>query len=471
MTAPANITEQLAQFVADLSSEEIPAEVTNRAAMLTLDLWGNMVRARNDAASTECVLAAATDLGLGHGPCLVVGGGETVSPAGAAFLNGTFAHTLDFDDTHALGSLHPSAPVIPAALAAAQMTRCNGRTLLTGIIAGYEVGCRLSQALVPSDHYDRGFHPTATAGIFAAAAAAAKIFDFDRAKVSAAFGAALSHAAGTMQFLENGSWNKRTQIGGAAMNGLLAACLARRGFIGAAKAIEGQYGFLKAYAPKSVPERAIAGLGREWETLRIGVKPYPSCRMTHAPIDILLDQVRNHQLKAEAVQEVRIGLSNKGIDLVGAPQDRKRRPRHVVDGQFSMHFSAAVVLLEGRFGWDDYANHIGNSITEALADRIIVEHDAEVEDAYPAHLSGSVSIRTAQGNIRHFARDPRGEPDLFPTEAEFTEKFTALAERYLGVQRTAQVARTILGLWDVDDLTKLLVDSRPSPPFLFGAAE
>src|SRR3546814_10346563 len=146
------------------------------------------------------------------------------------------------------------------------------------------------------------------------------------------------------------AWTKRFQIGNAAMSGLIAASFAREGYIGAAEAIEGKYGFLHAYASKPQPETAVAGLGTDWETMGIAVKPYPACRMTHAPADAAIELLRKHDIDPAKIAEIDIGLSRKGIDLTADPQDAKRNPQGVVDGQFSMHFVAAVVLREGRMG-------------------------------------------------------------------------------------------------------------------------
>src|SRR5246127_5207711 len=168
------ITAELAQFTADIRLDRLPPDVVKRARFLVLDLVGNIVRARHDAESTPSFLAAARAMGLAAGNSGVFGDAARYTPAGAAFLNGALAHSLDFDDTHAPGSLHPGAPVIPAALAAGEMAGASGADVLAAIIAGYEITCRVALALPAGEHYDRGFHPTATCGAFGAAAPAAR---------------------------------------------------------------------------------------------------------------------------------------------------------------------------------------------------------------------------------------------------------------------------------------------------------
>src|SRR5215510_4021186 len=267
----ANETATLAAYVANLKYDDIPADVLERAKALTLDFLGSAVRARKDAESTPSLFAMLATLGLdAKGEATVCGDSRTYTPAIAALLNGALGHSLDFDDTHADSSLHPSAPVVPAAFAVGEITGSSGREVLTAIVAGYEVCCRLGNALDPTSHYARGFHPTATAGTYGAAAAAAKPFRLSQEQIIAAFGVAGSQAAGSLQFLVNGSWNKRYQVGAAAMNGVIAATLARNAFVGATESVEGKHGLLVGYSDDAHPDKATAGLGKIYETMKIG---------------------------------------------------------------------------------------------------------------------------------------------------------------------------------------------------------
>ncbi|NPD17719.1 MmgE/PrpD family protein [Xinfangfangia sp. D13-10-4-6] len=426
MTITAPITRTLSAFVAQTDLATIPAGVSARALDLIGDLAGSAIRAAHEADSTPSVLAMVEQMGLAApGPCTVFGLSRGYGAATAALLNGTFGHSLDFDDTHADSSLHPSAPVVPAALAAAELTGASGAEFLAAVVIGFEVCCRLGMALDPTAHYARGFHPTATAGTFGAAAAAGRLLGLDADGIATAFGVAASQASGSLQFLENGAWNKRYQVGEAAMKGLIAASLAKQGFKGAADAIEGKHGLLQGYSSAPRPELATAGLGTVWETLRIGLKPYPACRYTHAAVDGLLRLRNEHGLQPDEVSAITVGLHRNGIALVGAPLAAKRLARTVVDGQFSMPFAAAVALLRGRFGWDDY-DLLGKPEADAIAAKVDVVHDPSLEGL--RHPFGATLSVTARGT-RHDLRipDPLGEPETFPDEAALREKFAALA--------------------------------------------
>ena len=322
------VTTQLAEFCANIRLDKLPPDVVNRARFLVLDLVGNIVRARHDAESTASFLGAVRAMGMAAGNAGVFGDAARYTPAGAAFLNGALAHSLDFDDTHAAGSLHPGAPVIPAALAAGEMIGASGADVLAGIIAGYEVTCRVALALPAGEHYDRGFHPTATCGAFGAAVAAGRVFGFDAADMANVMGTVQSQASGTLQFLHNGAWTKRSQVGWAAVNGLMAANLVREGFKGSTDALEGRHGFMRAYAPNPTPERAVQDLGTVFELMHTAVKPYPSCRYGHAGIDAALALRAANDFKPADITAIRLGLPKSGMTLIGAPADKKANPQN-----------------------------------------------------------------------------------------------------------------------------------------------
>ncbi|MGY4413274.1 2-methylcitrate dehydratase PrpD [Bradyrhizobium sp. LB7.1] len=169
----------------------------------------------------------------------------------------------------------------------------------------------------------------------------ASCFGLSEQQLIAAFGVAGSQAAGSLQFLVNGAWNKRYQVGAAAMNGVIAATLARNDFVGATESVEGKHGLLAGYTDDAHPDKAVAELGKTYETMKIGVKPYPSCRYTHAAIDALIAMRREHNLTPDQVKRVEIGLHRNGITLTGDAAT-KRHPTSIVGGQFSMFFTGAL---------------------------------------------------------------------------------------------------------------------------------
>ena len=455
------ITRRLAEFATSIDYASLDPAVVERTRMLLLDQVGISIRGRNDAGLSASMAAALGHLGLGSGNASVIGDGTAYSPPAAALFNGNLGHSLDFDDTHASGSIHPSAPIVPAALAAAEMVGANGRTVIAAVVAGYEVQIRLSLALNPSEHYRQGFHPTPTCGVFGAASAAGRVLGLDAGQMEDALGLCGSLAAGSMQFLTDGAWNKPFHTGYAAMNGLVAACMAREGFRGAREAIEGKAGFLHAYAPNANPALAAADLGERWETLRIAIKPYPSCRYSHAPVDGLIALREEHDIDWREVESVEIGLSRTGWDIIGDPEEEKQRPTSYVDGQFSMPFCAAVALRDGTITWDSYAAHVGDADTLALCRRVRTVVDDQAESDFPDQMSGLARITTARGTYERYVQTPKGEPENFLTREELKAKFDGLAAPYMGANRRDALAEALLAIDEAEDVAALLRMTRP----------
>ena len=433
------ITRQLAEFASHIDYATLPGPVRERTKALIADHFGIAYRARQEALICPGILAALERLGLGAGEGSVIGDARTYAPPAAAFFNGALAHCLDFDDTHARGSIHPSAPIVPAALAAAEMAHAGGRDCIAAITAGYEIQIRLSLALGPSAHYARGYHPTATCGVFGAAAAAGRLLGLSPERVAHAFGLCGSQAAGSMQFLADGAWNKPFHVGYAAMSGLFAATLAGEGFHGAQDAIEGSAGFLASYAPHPEPDKAARNLGVDWETLDIAVKPYPSCRYGHAAMDALIALRADHRLDADAVESVEIGLPRTGWRIIGDPETEKQNPANYVDAQFSMPFVAAVALRDGGMSWDSYAAHLDDPRTRSLCLRVRSVVDPKVESHFPARMAGSARVRTRGGDkFERLVVVAKGEPENFPPPAARRAKFDGLIGAYMaGGQRAA----------------------------------
>nr|NIR60769.1 MmgE/PrpD family protein [Gammaproteobacteria bacterium] len=313
----------------------------------------------------------------------------------------------------------------------------------------------------PSEHYDRGFHPTATCGVFGAAAAAGRIFGFSAEQMADAFGLAASQAAGSMQFLLDGAWNKPWHTGYAAMGGLIAASCAAEGFRGARESLEGKYGFLHGYAPNADHALAVADLGEGWETMDIAVKPYPSCRYGHAAMDALIDLRAANDIDFKEIESVEVGLPRTGWNLIGDPETDKQNPKNYVDGQFSMPFVGAVALRDGKMGWDSYEPHLKDDDTLALCRRIRAVVDPRVEAEFPKHMGGLVRVRTGRGEFEKMVVIARGEPENFMSAAEMRAKFDELTGPYLDDGDRDALAGALLGLDTCTDMRGLLALTRP----------
>ena len=441
-----NMTEKFANFCEELRYEDLPYDVIKRTKLLILDTVGIIIRARHDAESTSSLVSAIERLEMSNGSCQVFSDNKSYSPSAAALLNGTLAHSLDFDDTHAEASLHSSAPILAAALAAAEMNKSSGQQLITACVVGYEIQIRLGLAGGSSAHYKKGFHPSATCGIFGAAAAAGYLMGLNKDQYISAFGIALSQSAGSMQFLTDGAWTKRSHVGQAAQNGLSCAIMAAEGFKGPSKAFEGKWGYFHSYASGGDMEKAIDGLGKKFETLNLGVKPYPSCRYSHAAIDGIIELKNELGFSTAELDDIDIGLSETALNIIGYPLSDKQNPKSVVDGQFSMPFCAAVTVKSGGLKWDDYKNHLNDSDTLSLCNKIKVSPDKDAEECCPEYMSAKVKVVVKGKKYEKFVKIPKGEPENFMEDSEFISKFRSLTEPYLSNEKIDQLTGSMLKL-------------------------
>lgn len=420
-------TARLASHCAQTSFASLPAEVREKLKRHVLDWLGVTLGAREHAESTQSILEG---LGGDHGrgEATVVATGEQWSPGRAAAVNGALAHSLDFDDTHRTSSLHPGAPVIPAALAVAEREGATTEQLLAGISAGFDVACILGQTVNPDAHYDRGFHGTATCGTFGAIAAAGVVAGLSVDEFEAAFGVGGSQAAGSLQFLANGAWNKRLHPGLAARRGVTAVSLAAAEFRGAAAPIEGEYGFLEGYTDDPNPA-AFDQLGEVDAVMETALKPYPCCRYMHPAIDALTEL--GGELDANDVTSVLVDLPKPGVRLTGDPIEQKRRPSNFVDCQFSMPFCAALALTTGEAGLEAFLDAQSGladpDLRELMAATEVVSTD-EVQSLFPDQWAARVIVETTENErYERFVETARGEPEKPLGWDGVTEKFESLA--------------------------------------------
>ena len=450
-----NVTEKMAEFCEKIKFEILPEAVVKRTKLLILDTVGIIIRARHDAESTKSLISAVNKLDLNNGNCQVFSDKSKYVPSAAALINGTLAHSLDFDDTHAEASLHSSAPILAAAFAAAQMKNCSGQELITACVLGYEIQIRLGLAGGSSAHYKRGFHPTATCGIFGAAAAAGYIVGLSKEQFISAFGIALSQSSGSMQFLNDGSWTKRSHVGQAAQNGLNAAILAGEGFKGPKEAFEGKWGYLNSFVSGGDLSKALEGLGEKFETLNLGVKPYPSCRYSHAAIDGLLELKKEINFDVNDLEDVEVGLSETALNIIGYPIEEKQNPENVVDGQFSMPFCAALVLRNGSFTWDDYKSNLKNDDVLNLCKKVNVSPNKQAEECCPKYMSANVKIKVSGKVYEKFIKIPKGDPENFMTDQEFEDKFDGLTNPYLSEGKLNELKKFMLRIDNANSIKSL----------------
>ncbi len=458
----ANITERIAEHCESIKFSKLPNDVVEYCKILILDFIGIPVRSR-DLESSRSLYNGISAISKGS-ECTAIPHGRQFLPQYAALINGAYGHSLDYDDTHRESSIHPGASVIPSIFAAGEVFGADGKRLIESMVAGYDVACKLGMAVNPAEHYAHGFHGTGTCGVFGATAAVGMIADLNTSELLNAFGINISQVAGSMQFLENGSWNKRLHPGFAAHNAILAVNLAKSGFIGAAKPIEGKYGFLNSYTHNSDPEKAILGLRERYELVFTGVKPYPCCRYIHPAVDIVLQLLKEEAISGEEVERVDVEMVRAGYYIVGHPLERKQNPQNVVDAQFSMPFALAIALLRGKLTVDEFNNqNLNDAEVKRMMKMVNVKHSEELDKDYPQKWPVVVTIKTKHDKLVVRKDYPKGEPEDPVSFEDVAEKFKSLVNHKLGEERANEVLKIVKKLeklGDVRELTELLIEEK-----------
>jgi 2-methylcitrate dehydratase PrpD len=391
--------------------------------------------------------------------------------ASAALWGGTLAHALDYDDTHLPSVLHPSASVVPAALAAAEANGASGAALLRAVAVGDEICIRLGMAgydpeLRNSVFFEKGFHATAICGTVGAAAAAALASAADEAEIAHAMAIAASMGSGLLEANRTGGSVKRVHCGWAAHAGVTAAELAALGLTGPPTALEGRFGLLRAFCGDRVDLGVVnRGLGTAWELLRLHFKPYPTNHFTHAAIDAALE-LREQGIRADDVEDVEIGVAAPALRTIGEPADQKARPANGYAAKFSGPYTFAAALVGGGglgVDLDDFPDgELHDGMRLALARRVRCVADPACDELFPNVLAAIVRLRTAGGERREVpVLSNRGGPERPLSDEELDRKFQHNAARSLPPDQVARLDGLLSALDRLEDVGEIAAATVP----------
>ncbi|HYF16547.1 MAG TPA: MmgE/PrpD family protein [Ramlibacter sp.] len=433
---------RLAGFAAQLRFEQLPASTVRKIEDLFVD-WVGSALAGKGARPVEAILRFAAATGPADGPSEVLANRSRNSPYLAAMANAAASHVAEQDDVHNGSVFHPATVVFPVALAGAQAIGASGRDLLTAAVAGYEVGIRVGEFLGRS-HY-KVFHTTGTAGTLAAAATAGHLLGLSGAQMGHAFGSAGTQSAGLWEFLRTAADSKQLHTAHAAGAGWMAAWLAREGFTGADRIFDGPQGMGAGMSSDADPARLVDGLGTRWATEETSFKYHASCRHTHPAADALLQVLRDHGLRPDAVEKVVAHVHQGALDVLGPVID----PSTVHQSKFSMGTVLALVAQHGHAGLGEFDAQFRSAATVAFRDRVSMVLDPEVDAAYPRRWIGKVAVHTRDGRVLHGRVDePKGDPGNTLSREEITDKAVRLAT-YSGALDAPAMRRVVDRLWGI----------------------
>ena len=445
-------THALAERICRLRFDDLPEDIVARAKHSILDWMGVTLFGWPDPLVDKLARVIETE---GHQQAAtLLGSGRKVSASQAALINGTASHALDFDDVHLPSRVHPSVPVAPAALAIAERDRRDGKALITAFVAGVEAQSAIA-AVMGDAHYKRGWHSTATFGMFGAAAASGSLAGLTVDEMQRAFGIVATQAAGLR--VSFGTMCKPLHAGHAASQGLIAAALAREGFTSRQDALECAEGFAAMLGGEDSLQRMAAALNSHgaiepdsFHTRSIMFKFHASCYGTHAPIESAL-----------RLRERLLGALPESLDVSVEPQYMSvcniAVPTTPLEAKFSIRHAVALAMLGYDLADGESFSEAANTDPKvtSLRDRIRVAGDAGIKRA-----NARIDARLADGTTLSVSADAsRPETDLAHQGRRVEAKFAICARERIGdsgIARTIDVCRELDRVADVTTLISAL---------------
>jgi 2-methylcitrate dehydratase PrpD len=448
----------LAEWASRTAFEDLPDDVVQATKWRILDTVG-LCLAGAETGFGRSVLEATRSLSP-EGPCRALATGERLGATAAAFVNGSRAQALEFDDTHNESIVHMSGPAVAAGLALSELSTVSGRALIVAIAVGNEVSCRVGSVAIGQFH-KRGFHPTGLFTPFGVVHLAGSLIGLSAEALARASGIVGSFASGLLECWVDGTQAKFLHSGWAAQAGLTAAFLARCGTTGPAQVFEGRFGLFASHVQdRDAPcrfDRMIQRLGQHWESRAASFKPFPAAHVLHPYIDAVLRLRSEHGIEPAAVSRIDCPVAPVIVPIVCEPTSEKYAPATDSHGRVSLQYTVAEALFHGRLGRTAYA---AESLTHpdilSLARRVHYHPDPAFEGH--AHFTGAVDITLNDGrSFRALEEYNRGSAQHPMSEAELRAKFDENAGGWLGPPARARLYDTIMRLDTVTD-ARALVD-------------
>jgi aconitate decarboxylase len=449
-------TRRIADFVSQLRYEQIPENVRERGKLLILDSLGCAIYG---AKLEWCRILQKTfgDLDASR-TTTIWGTAQMLSSTNAALINGTQVQGFELDDVHRDGVLHCGAVVLPALIAVAEShVPMSGRDFLTAAIAGYEIGPRVGRCM-GQEHIGQGWHSGATLGVFSAAAGAARGLKLNPEQTVHALGIAGTQAAGLMA-AQYGAMVKRMHAGRSSQSGLYGALLAKAGFTGIRDVFEAPYGGFCTTFSRSTDrfnlDALSAGLGSEWEAMRVALKFYSCVGSNHTTLDAIRDIRKRRPFTLSELGRIVVHGSRVTADHVGWPY----KPEGLTSAQLNLPYCVATLLLEGDVFVDQFTE-------EAVADRTRMELSRKVEVVEDPAITARgaryrhmvrVDVHLSDGSVHSETREsPRGSEHSFAPAEDIVNKFRKLTRAAMSKEQQEALIAAMLKVETLSDSHELI---------------
>lgn len=433
------LTSAFAKWSEEIEWETLPESVREKARDCLLDWLGAAASGAAHPAANAYV-SVAQELGGTQGT-EIIARKEKTSKAFAIFANGALGHITENDDGHRGSIMHPGAVVFPVVIVLAPFTANPAKAAFEGAVAGYEAAIRLGMALGP-EHYSI-WHTTATAGVFGAAAAAAKILGLGEKGMIDALGFAGTQSAGLWQFLDDGCVSaKPFHPGKSCLSGYISAIMAKKGLPGAPRILEGDKGLLLALGREASPERFAYNLGKSYAIEEANIKGYPTCGQTHSMIDALAKIMKDAQpsFNAHDVERIEAQVYSKAIIVAG-----KTNPQNVEEAKFSIPFCLAFLLLHGSIPFIGItAEDVFNPDIRALMSKVHLLEDARMTAGFPQARPCRVIVTLKDGRRLEAENKFRlGDPEKPMPFKEIAKKFRELSSGVYSLPHCERIIKTV----------------------------
>jgi 2-methylcitrate dehydratase PrpD len=447
------IAQDLARFIAGFKTSDVPNNIKEAAKTYIRDGLAIAIGGRQTS-HVQRMLSFAREY-PGPSQCTIIGYGDRMSPLNAALVNGVMMRALNFDDALEHAQLHVAPPVIASALALGERENVSGEMFIAAVIAGYEVTVRFGEAMT-YHHFEAGWHPTSTLGVIGAAATASRILGLDIDQTANALALGAQQASGMFQTVEP-EWRQVTSFDGgrAAQQGVVAASLARHGYQGVARVFEGFKNFFEVFAPQFNRDRLTENLGQEWVMPHVGLKPYPTSRMTHPTIDVARGLKKRFNPLSQDIERIVLRGFNAQIAFADNPNIQ-------TDWQatLSHQFLIAVALSRGTVTLSDISSATINdpvirtlmSRVELVPDPELQRHHTQIPNEWPTILE--VTVKGGK-KYEHKINQPIGSAANPMSEEDLVKKFQGLVEPAFGKERAHRLLERIATLEKEQSLHQL----------------
>jgi 2-methylcitrate dehydratase PrpD len=446
------VSKKLAEFIVNTSYSDFQPEVIHAFKRALLDYLCVTI-AGSQTEISKSVYSYLKTIDQSEQSC-VIGTPLRLSPLNAAFVNGTSCHALDFDDGYTKGSVHPAASCFSAVFAAAEQRNTTPHDFLRAVVFAYDVTLRISGQVHPFAAR-RGFHNTASVGVFGAAAGVSSLLGLNVEQTINALGASGSFAGGLREFLSEGDEGgeiKRIHPGKAARDGLMCAELAYRGVTAPTTILEGENGFFYAFAGiKLVPEKFFAGLGEVFEITNCYFKPYPVCRHLHGTIEAIKAIKSDTQVKPGEIEKLKVESYAVGVHSHDYPHCDT-----LIGAQMNHPCVAALAAFYDDVTLQNLQFGFTPEVKQLLA-KIDVAVSEECEQIYPDQRPTIVTIKNKNGTIlKKKILDLKGEVRNPLSDDELNDKFYSNCEPIVGKQKCKRLVESVWKFEQIKNLNEFI---------------